>query len=337
MKKTYNINISGFGFVIDEDAYDVLNSYLSTLSQICDREGQKETAQDIEQRIAEIFNERFLQRGPIIISRRDVEEVIERMGSPEEIMGCETVKMNPGPGVGPQVPPAFTERPLRKRLYRDIDQKVLGGVCSGLGWYLGIDPVWIRIVMVLLAFLSGSTMAILYIVLWIVIPPAKSPYEKMQMMGMNSSMSNVGKVVRDSYRPGAPSGVSPIPMQNGRSGGGGSAIGRVVVMVFSILGLLIVGGLLLLLSLAFIGCSIALAVTPVANYMVEAKLILGCIVGGSLVVGLPLFLLFRALLSALTERRYAPLSIQQRLFILIPWLLGVAACIVCGILLGNYA
>lgn len=341
MKKTYSIHISGYIFIIEEDAYDTLNSYLMTLGEICNRAGEKETAADIEQRIAEIFEEKRTVEGRSVISLVDVEEVITRMGAPEEIV--DDVELPPTPGGETPPPPhaPIGQVPVRKRLYRDLDNKVLGGVCSGIGWYLNIDPVWVRIIAVLLAFLSGSTLVLIYIILWIAIPGARTPYERMQMMGMDSSMRNVGRVVTGGN-------FSPRNASANQSGNAShsyrqptqtsdtlSNIGNVIIMILTALGLVMVGSLLLALSLAFVGCIIALAVSPVdhSSDMAQARLIMGCVVGGTLVVGVPLFLLFRYLVGVLVNRHFAPFTPQQRLFFLIAWLLGAAACIVCGILL----
>lgn len=336
MKKTYNINLSGYGFVIDEDAYQILDSYLATLAQICGRAGQQETAADIEQRIAEIFIERCSVGGLQIITRVEVENVISRIGSPEEIMDVESD--GPGqastPGMCP--PPPVFSMPIEKRLYRDVDHKILGGVCSGLAWYTGIDVVWIRILMVVVALLSASTMALIYIVLWIVIPPARSPFERMQMMGMNPSMRNVGKVVTDGYSPRPSKDIPMGDIQGSPGQTTAASVGKVILMIFTVLGLIIVGSLLVAMSVAFLACLIAFAVLPGVrdSSIVEARLVMGCIIGGSLAVGIPLFLLFRMLLGVLTERQYPRFSTEQRLLLWIPWLLGIAACIVCGILLG---
>lgn len=343
MKKTYNINISGASFTIDEDAYDMLESYLNTLAQIGGRTGQRETAADIEQRISEIFIERQ-QRSPLspIISLADVQEVIGRMGSPEEIMDVE-VEAHAGASVPP---PLYGAPPVQKRLYRDIDNKMLGGVCSGLAWYLGIDVVWVRLIMVALAFITGSIMVLIYIVFWIVVPPARSPYERMQMMGMNPSVTNVGRVVTGDFsrapsseQPGAHPGERPMSMSSMPGTSTAANVGRVIVMIFAVLGLLVAGTLLLALSLAFIGCIIAVCVIPegvgAGSSVLHTRLILGCVIGGSLVAGVPLFLLFRWLLSVLTGQSYPPLQVTQRLFLVIPWILGVAACITCGIILGH--
>lgn len=330
MKKTYNINLAGYAFVIDEDAYDILDSYLSTLGQICEKSGQKETAADIEQRIAEIFMEEFQEEtGRRILTLVDVESVIKRMGPPGEIVDVEVAPVG-GPAVPPPMPSAkvtFSE----KRLYRDIDHKVLGGVCAGLAWYLGIDVVWVRIIMVALAFLSGSTMALIYIVLWIAVPAAKSPYEKMQMMGINQSMRNVGRVVTGEF--------DAVPPKYPSAATTGENVGKVVLMILAIVGLLVSGALLLGLSLAFVGCLVAECVIPANSFPSggEAKLVMGCVMGGALVLGMPLLLAFRSLIAYLGNRRFAPLTLAQRLCVWLPWLLGVAACIACGIALGTNA
>lgn len=337
MKKTYNINLSGYPFTIDEDAYDILESYLGTLLQICERTGQRETAIDIEQRVAEIFSEKCASGAVRVITRTDVEEVIARIGAPEDIVEIDVETGSPEPRAAmgtppPQTPPPYPYQtpPVHKRLYRDIDHKVFGGVCSGLAWYLGVDVVWVRIAMVLLALVTGSTMVVVYLVLWAVIPPAKSPYERMQMMGVNPSLGNVGKVVTGAWQPAGPN-CQPDPS----CGVGGENAGSVILLIFTVLGLLVAGSLLLALSLVFVGSLIAVCVAPGSYADVgQAKLILGCVMGGSLVVGIPLYLLFMRLLNNLTEKKYISFTSRQLIFLAIPWLLGVAACIVCGILLG---
>lgn len=187
MKKTYNINISGQSFLIYEDAYAMLYTYLTTLDELCSRVGEKETADDIELRITEIFSEHYAMCPAYIISLEEVEEVITRMGAPEEIVGVEPESAGAGEEVEVEVhadctPPPLYPQPVQKRLHRDPDNKVLGGVCSGLAWYMKVDTVWVRLIAVLITLLSGSTLVLVYIVLWIVVPLAVTPYQKMQMM-----------------------------------------------------------------------------------------------------------------------------------------------------------
>lgn len=334
MKKTYSINISGLGFVIDEDAYNMLYNYLITLDEICTKAGEPDLSADIEQRIAELFEERLNLSGRTILTLRDVEEVIGRMGRPEDIVEVE-VKLSEAEGTvsekpagPPPVPPGnqfekVINCPTKKRLFRDTENRVFGGVCSGLGWYLGIDPVWIRIIWVVLALITGSTLAWIYVILWICVPPAKTPYQRMQMMGMDCSVTNVGKMVTGEYPRSAVPRVA-------------SGIAQGIMLVFLILALLVVGSLLLGLAAAFFGCIVALCV-PAYGWpspeLGEAKLILGCIVGGALVAGIPAFLLFRCIVSAMRGKDLSQFSAPQWILLALFWLAGLAAVITCGILL----
>lgn len=341
MKKTYNINISGYGFVIDEDAYKTLDSYLTTLSQICDRAGEKETANDIEQRIAELFVEKFEGKAAPIISIYDVEEVITRMGAPEEIMeNGEAGQTMESPSCGPTTPPpySFVSMPVKKRLYRDVDNKVLGGVCSGLAWYIGIDPVWVRIIVVCLTFLSVSTMALIYIILWLVIPPAKTPFERMQMMGMSSSMRNVGRAVTGGMPSSEEYARSFRNVDGSRRQDVFATVGNVILIILGALALIIVGSLLLAVSVGFIAALIGLSVSnlTVVNsdfYLNDPRLIFGCVTGCTLVVGIPLFLLFRTLIGSVSGRTLQPLTLAQKTLLAVFFCLGAATAITCGILL----
>ena len=330
MKKTHNINISGYGFVIDEDAYEMLDSYLSTLDEVCRRAGETETAADIEQRMAEIFTETLAETGRTIITLRDTEEVIGRIGRPEEIVDTEEIiaeqevpPCQPAQPTPPPPPAAATPK-VPKRLFRDLSNKVLGGVCSGLGWYLGIDPVWIRVIVAVLTLLTGSTVAWIYIILWIVVPAAKTPYQRMQMMGMNPSVSNVGKVVTGEYC-AEPENCSSS-----------SGIAKGITTLFLIIGLLIVGSLLLAFSVGVAGCIVALCVMHDVNGfsdLVHERLILGCVTGGMLVVAVPLFFAFRSLLGAISGTPQSPLPAALKTILIILWVLGLAAVITCGRLL----
>lgn len=334
MKKTYNINITGYGFVIDDDAYHVLYDYLITLDEICTKAGEQEISTDIEQRIAEIFNERLDHDRRTILTMQDVEEVISRMGRPEEIVDVEIEEVEPAPErpAEPEKPAEEPRRwvggkafnhPTRKRLFRDKEGAVFGGVCAGLGWYLGVDPVWIRIIWVVLTLITGSTLAWIYLILWICVPAAKTPYQRMQMMGIDSSVGNVGKVVTGDYSGAASSGLH-------------SGIAKGVLLFFLIIALLVVGSFLLAVGVSLFGCLVALCL-PAYEFTTAGvenpKLILGCVVGGALVAGIPAFLLFRSIVSAMRARELSPLSAGQWVLLGVFWLLGLASVITCGILL----
>lgn len=335
MTTTVNINLSGIGFTIDEPAYRLLKNYLDSLQELCRNADTPEVATDIEQRIAEILCERC--QGGRIIGETDIEEIITRIGSPDDIVepGASECASSGQEAAAAAVPPPLATPAVKKRLYRDPRNKMLGGVCSGLGWYFGIDPVWIRLAFVALCFLSASTIVFVYIVLWIVIPQATTPVEQLQMMGMEGSVSNVGKVVTDTV---------PPPAFNGGAGSGHRLaqtvteifgwIGKALFYLVSGVGLLVCAAILIALCVGFVACLIALLL-PHGPFnpnisITEVKLTLGCVVGAISTVGIPLFLLVRWLAQSFTGR-HTPLNPGWKRTLMICWIVGLALLLVCGI------
>lgn len=187
MKKTINVNIGGFVFHLDEDAYDKTQQYLDTLKNYFHTsDGQDEIMQDVQTRIAEIFKERLGDHRQVI-SMADVEHMIGIMGKPEDYLEGDMAE-----GVSPEEP--VSKGP--KRLYRDPDNKVMGGVCGGLGAYFGIDPVIFRVVFALALILYGSGV-LMYMVLWIAMPKARTTSEKLQMKGSKVDISSIEKSVKE--------------------------------------------------------------------------------------------------------------------------------------------
>lgn len=188
MKKTLSANISGIVFHIDEDAYDKLNHYLGSIRRhFSADEGCEEIISGIEGRIAEMFQERIKDNRQVI-SIDDVKEVIGQLGEPEQISGEETyTKESPGTG------PATEKGP--KRLYRDPDDKYIGGVCGGLGAFFQIDPTWMRILF-LVGIFAGFGI-VLYLILWIVIPKARTTAEKLEMRGEKVNLSNIERSIKE--------------------------------------------------------------------------------------------------------------------------------------------
>jgi len=192
MKKTFTINISGSIFHIDDDAFEKLQRYLHMLNRHFGvaPEGQ-EIIQDIEARIAELFYEKTSNKTEVITDAM-VDEVISRMGKPEDFM--ETGEEEP---VVNKPSEAYSQdQKLRRRLYRDGDSRVLGGVCSGMAAYFNLDVVILRVILVLLFFLSGTGLLI-YIILWIVVPKAKTTAQKLEMKGKEATVSNIEKTIRE--------------------------------------------------------------------------------------------------------------------------------------------
>ena len=196
MKKTYNINLGGIVFHIDEDAYDLLDKYLSNLRiHFSKEEGAEEIVHDMELRISELFSERLNEKNQVI-TLKDVEEIIAQMGKPEEFSEDATQDTNE----------YIKEEKTPKRLFRDPDNKVIGGVCSGIAAYFGWDVTILRILLIILAFpifWNGAFIikgiVLFYIIAWIIIPEANTATDKLSMKGMKVNVENIGKTVTDGF------------------------------------------------------------------------------------------------------------------------------------------
>jgi phage shock protein PspC (stress-responsive transcriptional regulator) len=171
MKKVININFQGRVIPIEETAYDILQQYIDSLRKyFANEEGRDEIVNDIESRIAELFSER-LKKGATCITDDDVNAVISSIGRPSDFEQADAENVS-GLGAGTSSRPTETTAPNynyargRGRLYRNADDKIIGGVCSGLANYLGIDPVIMRILFVVFV----GALFWVYIVLWIIVP-----------------------------------------------------------------------------------------------------------------------------------------------------------------------
>ena len=190
MKKTFTINISGTVFHIEEDAFEKLQEYLGLLKKFFETQpGGQEILQDIESRIAELLQEKTAE-GQEAVTSEWVGEIIQRMGNPEDFVDAEQEEKAE----------ATTEtkgEKTRKRLYRDGESRVLGGVCSGMSAYFDIDPVILRILFVSLIFLGVGVSAIVYLILWIVVPKASTTAQRLEMRGEDATISNIQKTVQE--------------------------------------------------------------------------------------------------------------------------------------------
>ena len=176
MKTTVTINLNGKLFHIDEDAYLKLKAYLDDIeSRISDPNEVKEVIKDIEMRMAELFEEKLSQNKRQSIHISDVENVMYVMGTPEEITGNKQKKSR-------KQEQKQNYSSNSKRLFRDPDNRVIGGVCSGLGEYWNVDPVLLR-VLFLLVFLTAGFGLLIYLILWLVIPEANTLRKKREMRG----------------------------------------------------------------------------------------------------------------------------------------------------------
>jgi phage shock protein PspC (stress-responsive transcriptional regulator) len=188
MKKTFTININGSVFHIEDEAYEKLREYLKLLNRyFSTQEGGSEILQDIESRIAELLQEKITEKNEVV-TMGWVDEIMHRMGNPEDFSEQEKTAR-----------PSEPEK-KKKRLYRDKENRVLGGVCSGLGTYLNIDPVFIRILIVLIALLGVGISAVFYLILWIVVPEAKTTSQRLEMRGMEATISNIQNTIQEEVK-----------------------------------------------------------------------------------------------------------------------------------------
>jgi len=196
MNKVFNVNIGGLIFSVDDLAFDKLNSYITSIkSHFSKTDGKEEIIADIEARIAEMLREK-LHSGKEVITMEDVDSIIQNMGRPEDFGDGESAET-----AGSQEKTQSNEyyNPYRsggyghKRLFRDPDNKIIGGVCSGIAHYFGIeDPIWIRLAFVAVFFTFGTGF-LLYIILMLIIPKAKTVTDKLEMRGEDVTINNIKK------------------------------------------------------------------------------------------------------------------------------------------------
>lgn len=192
MNKTVNINLAGIFFHIDEDAYKKLQAYLTSIkNSISYEQGRAEIMQDIEARIAELFQEKMTMDRQVI-SQTNVEEVIALMGQPEDyVVDDEIFDDEPK-----QKEKAKT---VSKKLFRDTKNGNIAGVSTGLAHYIGVEPYWMHLAWLVLLFFSAGSFAIAYIIFWIFVPEAKTTADKLHMHGKPVNIDNIEKKVKEGF------------------------------------------------------------------------------------------------------------------------------------------
>lgn len=202
MNKILNINLGGYALTIDDDAYEYLLGYLDSIRRrFSESEGRDEIIGDIETRIGEIISQGMGSR--TIVMLPDAEAAVAVMGKPEDFGGDDTATSNSsGSSSSSTDSKKSGKRGIRtgKRLFRDEDDAVVAGVCSGLSAYFGIqDPVWMRLFFVLLAFASFGFWAPAYVLIWILVPAAKSATDRLAMRGEQATMDNIAREVEEGF------------------------------------------------------------------------------------------------------------------------------------------
>ncbi|MFP9099365.1 PspC domain-containing protein [Flavobacterium sp. RHBU_24] len=208
MNKTVSINLGGIFFHIDEDAYQKLNRYFDAIKRSLSPDGKDEIMSDIEARIAELLSER-IKSEKLVVGQREIDEIITIMGKPEDYRideettggtydGATGSADNTG-AAGNSTGASGFEYYRTKKFYRDTDGAMVSGVCAGLGHYFRLEPLWIRIIFIVVLIASFGTAALVYILLWILIPPAITTTEKLEMRGEPINISNIEKKVREEF------------------------------------------------------------------------------------------------------------------------------------------
>ena len=186
MKITVSINLGGYSFNIDEDAYAELKRYLRNLElHFAGEESSSEILSDIETRMAELFRTKLTSYKQVI-NITDVNEVISVLGTPEDISDNE----------GPTARDKFSS-PGYHRMYRDTDHRVIGGVCAGISAYWNIELWLVRLIFFVLAMMGVGIL--IYLILYIVLPEARTTAEKIAMKGNPVNIHNIKDSVKQEF------------------------------------------------------------------------------------------------------------------------------------------
>ena len=211
MKKVVNVSVGGRSFSLDEDAYARLTAYFDHFRSRLDRDTQsakEEVMADLENRIAELFDQGTGGASYRVVNLALVSKVVEQLGMPDgskepestasgecgqgQDQGARNEDEYPKSGLGADFTYNGVQGSSRRRLFRDLDNKTIGGVCAGLAAFLNVDITIVRIVSLLTLLLWGTGFLV-YLVLWIVVPVAKTPADKCMMRGLEPTAENMAR------------------------------------------------------------------------------------------------------------------------------------------------
>ncbi len=302
MKKTLTINISGTVFHIDEDAYEKLNNYLYEINRHFRSDNDaKEILEDIEARISELFRER-IKGANDVVTISHVDEIIEIMGSPSAFSSLDEEPVE-------EEPRRKIQRGKAKKLYRDPDDRILGGVCSGLGAYFNVDPLVFRLIFVITFFIPVGSFLV-YLILWIVVPRAKTAAQRLEMKGEEVNINNISKSIKEEFQD-VKDNYKRFRSSNSYSKGEERAreVGNVFLQILGIIAKVLIITLGVILVIAGITAVVALfgslfithefiGITPwntgVPHYLdlfVDGRILNWFWIGIALVIGIPLIML----------------------------------------------
>lgn len=329
MKKTLTVNLGGTVYHIDDDAYNLLDNYLNNLRyHFRKEEGADEIVRDMETRIAELFDE-YIRTGLQVITVEQVEAVIARMGNPEDLNTDDDEEKKE------TEQHAYSNGPAR-RLFRNPDDRVLGGVLSGLSAYFGWDVTLIRIgALVLGCFVHGLILA--YLIAWIIIPLAKTATEKLQMRGEPINMENIGRTVTEGFDKVNDYVHSEKPRSFLRQLGNaivkiaGFIIKFILVLLAICLTPVLLAGLVVLFALLMAATGMLASVPAVLYYSMpdvdwslissSSSAVIGLSVCGLFVVGIPIIGLLQLILQSFNV--WKPMSTTTKVILTLVWFISL--------------
>lgn len=300
MKKTLTINLNNTVYHIDNDAYELLQQYLNEVEERLSPDEKQEVMADIESRISELFSEK-LQKGKNVINIQDVEEVINILGKPNQFSEEEETEKETKQSTKTE------GGRFKRKFYRDPDNGVLGGVASGLAAFIGWDVVLVRVLMILVLLFGWGTIIPIYLVIWLIVPAAKTISQKLEMQGedvtaerIKSEINNLKNYVESDKFKESATGV-------------GNKLGEVIRAVFKVLlgfigaimgfvGFILLGVLLLLLSFLIFDPSFFSGIVPDLNIFSPDRAVF-MVISLLLIVGIPIFMLIYWAIRIITGKR----------------------------------
>jgi phage shock protein PspC (stress-responsive transcriptional regulator) len=185
MEKTIIINIGNTIIHIEESAYECLKAYLNEVKHYFANDADDlEIVTDIENRIAELLTEKLEEQKKQVVDSANVNSIIAQMGSVQDFDTAEEGEQEP------VINSTYQHQYVEKKLYRDMDDRVVAGVCAGIAHFVNADPKWIRLATLLISF-AGGLGILVYAVLWIIMPKAKSRIERMERRGKQTCPTNI--------------------------------------------------------------------------------------------------------------------------------------------------
>lgn len=197
MKEITRIHLAKIAYDIELDAKKDIQTYIAALERYAD---DAELLSDIEIRITELLGERSVAAGGVI-TKDDVAAVRTQLGEPSDFAPEDS---------GATVVSEELEGPS-KRMYRDVDSAIIGGVAAGSARFFGIDPLWMRLIFIIVLIASFGTAVVIYLLLWLVVPPARTAAEKLRMNGQSVTLASIKRLNEaDEFASHAPATIRRI-------------------------------------------------------------------------------------------------------------------------------